>query len=144
MTHNIPSARCCDMCPEPATEKLGTGRYCYKHFLMRLESMEQLPEQKPEPKRLRKRKNYIQFYCIFITNSRKTQKVLYDVSMSIEEMIKRLSNYIEALGDDVMFGGTLRIKAVDVKLKLMDLAAAELELRTLGNMIAVTRETEKA
>jgi len=59
-------------------------------------------------------------------------------------MIKRLSNYIEALGDDVMFGGTLRIKAVDVKLKLMDLAAAELELLTLGNMIAVTRETEKA
>ena len=60
--------------------------------------------------------------------------------METSEIIKRLSNYTEVLGGDVMLGGDLRIKAADVLAKMMDLAAAEMELDVLGGIIKRQRE----
>ena len=45
----------CDLCNNPATEELGTKKYCDVHYYLRLQAMEEQP-QKPQPKRLRSKK----------------------------------------------------------------------------------------
>ena len=60
MTHHVKTieeGRCCDMCTDPATVEIGTGKYCGKHHDMVVRSMEEVYIPKREPKRNRNKKS---------------------------------------------------------------------------------------